>query len=62
MLPQQLFVGRDPAQKWIVASGMYLEGTMPNTVSRMTVRVYILSFGHGLRGLLPGMPGTAQLL
>eukprot|EP00971_Amphidinium_carterae_P255839 5079648-Amphidinium_carterae.1 len=35
---------------------------MPRTASRMTVTEYILSIGHGMRGLLPRMPGTARLL
>eukprot|EP00971_Amphidinium_carterae_P333923 6468947-Amphidinium_carterae.1 len=44
------------------ASGMVHEGTIPESASRMTMAEIILSFGHGLKGLLPSIPGTVLLL
>eukprot|EP00971_Amphidinium_carterae_P346447 6487902-Amphidinium_carterae.1 len=44
------------------AHAMVLEGTLPNSASRMTFRQIVLSFGHGLRGWLPHIPGTMSLL
>eukprot|EP00971_Amphidinium_carterae_P211953 4205809-Amphidinium_carterae.1 len=40
---------------------MLHEGTIPDSASRMTMSDIILSFGHGLRGLLPNIPGTMSL-
>eukprot|EP00971_Amphidinium_carterae_P132459 2623498-Amphidinium_carterae.1 len=37
-------------------------GTIPASASRMTMKEIIVSFGHGLTGLLPGIPGTITLL
>eukprot|EP00971_Amphidinium_carterae_P335008 6470634-Amphidinium_carterae.1 len=42
--------------------GMLHEGTIPDSASRMTMLDIIMSFGHGLRGLLPRIPGTMSLL
>eukprot|EP00971_Amphidinium_carterae_P001004 19856-Amphidinium_carterae.1 len=44
------------------ANGMLHEGTIPESASRMTMAEIIVSFGHGLRGLLPSIPGTLALL
>eukprot|EP00971_Amphidinium_carterae_P292993 5817057-Amphidinium_carterae.1 len=41
---------------------MLHEGTIPVSASRMTISDIIMSFGHGLRGLLPSIPGTMSLL
>eukprot|EP00971_Amphidinium_carterae_P204994 4068508-Amphidinium_carterae.1 len=41
---------------------MLHEGTIPDSASRMTMSRAIMSFGHGLRGLLPKFPGTVSLL
>eukprot|EP00971_Amphidinium_carterae_P263821 5234250-Amphidinium_carterae.1 len=42
--------------------GMFHEGTIPEPASRMTMSNIFMSFGHGLRGLLPSIPGTMSLL
>eukprot|EP00971_Amphidinium_carterae_P203707 4042771-Amphidinium_carterae.1 len=44
------------------ADGMHHEGAIPKSASRMTMADNILSFGHGLRGLLPSIPGTLTAL
>eukprot|EP00971_Amphidinium_carterae_P185927 3691102-Amphidinium_carterae.1 len=61
-IPQQLLGGWDPLQKAVVANQLLLEGTIPESASRMTVAEIILSFGHGLRGLLPSIQGTVTVL
>eukprot|EP00971_Amphidinium_carterae_P193885 3847021-Amphidinium_carterae.1 len=38
------------------------EGTLPESASRLTMADITMSFGHGLRGLLPSIPGTVRLL
>eukprot|EP00971_Amphidinium_carterae_P166387 3297508-Amphidinium_carterae.1 len=38
------------------------EGAIPTSASRMTRADNILSFGHGLKGLLPIIPGTLSAL
>eukprot|EP00971_Amphidinium_carterae_P166213 3294468-Amphidinium_carterae.1 len=38
------------------------EGAVPDSASRMTMAEIIMSFGHGLRGVLPSIPGTVSLL
>eukprot|EP00971_Amphidinium_carterae_P008298 163819-Amphidinium_carterae.2 len=38
------------------------EGTIPEHASRLTMADIILSFGHGLMGLLPSISGTLGLL
>eukprot|EP00971_Amphidinium_carterae_P118538 2348414-Amphidinium_carterae.1 len=40
------------------ASATQHEGTIPKTASRMTMSAIFLSFGHGLKGFLPHIPGT----
>eukprot|EP00971_Amphidinium_carterae_P156270 3098274-Amphidinium_carterae.2 len=40
------------------ADGMHHEGAIPKSASRMTLADNIVSLGHGLRGLLPSIPGT----
>eukprot|EP00971_Amphidinium_carterae_P038400 755181-Amphidinium_carterae.1 len=40
------------------ADGMHHKGAIPKSASRMTMADNIVSFGHGLRGLLPSIPGT----
>eukprot|EP00971_Amphidinium_carterae_P279716 5552747-Amphidinium_carterae.1 len=37
---------------------MQHEGAIPKSAGRMTRANNILSFGHGLKGLLPSIPGT----
>eukprot|EP00971_Amphidinium_carterae_P316024 6281670-Amphidinium_carterae.1 len=44
------------------AEGMHHEGAIPTSASRMTTADNIVSFGHGLRGLLPRIPGTMSTL
>eukprot|EP00971_Amphidinium_carterae_P339279 6476964-Amphidinium_carterae.1 len=44
------------------ADGMHHEGAIPKTASRMTRADNIVSLGHGLRGLLPSIPGTMSAL
>eukprot|EP00971_Amphidinium_carterae_P151813 3009109-Amphidinium_carterae.1 len=41
---------------------MHHEGAIPKSASRMNTEDNILSVGHGLRGLLPSIPGTMSLL
>eukprot|EP00971_Amphidinium_carterae_P095293 1885111-Amphidinium_carterae.1 len=41
---------------------MFHEGTIPESASRMTMSSIFMSLGHGLRGLLPSIPGTILLL
>eukprot|EP00971_Amphidinium_carterae_P290958 5777941-Amphidinium_carterae.1 len=41
---------------------MHHEGAIPKSASRMTMADNILSFGEGLRGLLPSIPGTLSVL
>eukprot|EP00971_Amphidinium_carterae_P240082 4766564-Amphidinium_carterae.1 len=41
---------------------MHHEGAIPKSASRMTRAENILSLGHGLRGLLPNIPGTLSTL
>eukprot|EP00971_Amphidinium_carterae_P066179 1310845-Amphidinium_carterae.1 len=41
---------------------MLHEGTIPDSASRMTMSEIMMSFGHGLRGILPSIPGTMSLL
>eukprot|EP00971_Amphidinium_carterae_P242138 4807697-Amphidinium_carterae.1 len=41
---------------------MFHEGTIPESARRMTMYNIIMTFGHGLRGLLPSIPGTMDLL
>eukprot|EP00971_Amphidinium_carterae_P067601 1338694-Amphidinium_carterae.1 len=41
---------------------MFHEGTLPESASRMTMVEISVSLGHGLRGLLPAIPGTVSLL
>eukprot|EP00971_Amphidinium_carterae_P312112 6204002-Amphidinium_carterae.1 len=38
------------------------EGTIPESASRMSMAEVVLSFGHGLKGLLPNIPGTVSVL
>eukprot|EP00971_Amphidinium_carterae_P293818 5833076-Amphidinium_carterae.1 len=44
------------------ADGMHHEGAIPKSASRMTMADNIVSLGHGLRGLLPSIPGTLSAL
>eukprot|EP00971_Amphidinium_carterae_P106931 2117861-Amphidinium_carterae.1 len=44
------------------AEGLLHEGTIPESASRLTMAEITMSFGHGLRGLLPSIPGTVGLL
>eukprot|EP00971_Amphidinium_carterae_P106808 2115701-Amphidinium_carterae.3 len=44
------------------ADGMHHEGAIPKSASRMTMEGNLLSCGHGLRGLLPSIPGTLHTL
>eukprot|EP00971_Amphidinium_carterae_P080974 1601999-Amphidinium_carterae.1 len=57
-LPQRLLRSRDPMQKTVVANEVYHEGTIPASASRMTMLEIIVSLGHGLKGVLPSIPGT----
>eukprot|EP00971_Amphidinium_carterae_P067332 1333107-Amphidinium_carterae.1 len=41
---------------------MLHEGTIPESASRMSMAEIAVSFGHGLRGLLPSIRGTVSLL
>eukprot|EP00971_Amphidinium_carterae_P104124 2062131-Amphidinium_carterae.1 len=41
---------------------MYHEGAIPKSANRMTRAENVLSLGHGLRGLLPSIPGTLSAL
>eukprot|EP00971_Amphidinium_carterae_P058823 1162913-Amphidinium_carterae.1 len=41
---------------------MFHEGTIPASANRMTLVEITVSFGHGLRGLLPNILGTLSLL
>eukprot|EP00971_Amphidinium_carterae_P300404 5968781-Amphidinium_carterae.1 len=47
---------------WLQAEGLLLEGTIPETASRLTMADITISFGHGLKGVLPSIPGTVGLL
>eukprot|EP00971_Amphidinium_carterae_P340030 6478178-Amphidinium_carterae.2 len=44
------------------AEALLLEGTIPESASRLTVAEITISLGHGLRGLLPSILGTVGLL
>eukprot|EP00971_Amphidinium_carterae_P247302 4911185-Amphidinium_carterae.1 len=44
------------------AEALRHEGAIPGSASRLTMADITISFGHGLRGLLPGIPGTIGLL
>eukprot|EP00971_Amphidinium_carterae_P141387 2801691-Amphidinium_carterae.1 len=37
---------------------MHHEGAIPKSANRMTMQDNVVSLGRGLRGLLPGIPGT----
>eukprot|EP00971_Amphidinium_carterae_P231240 4588900-Amphidinium_carterae.1 len=62
-IPPQILYGETfHGLKVIVASGMHHEGTIPACASRMSIPLTSLAFGHGLRGPLPSIPGTVELL
>eukprot|EP00971_Amphidinium_carterae_P046046 906013-Amphidinium_carterae.1 len=42
--------------------GMFHEGAIPDSASRITISDIMLNLGHGMRGLLPRMPGTMSHL
>eukprot|EP00971_Amphidinium_carterae_P024548 483929-Amphidinium_carterae.1 len=42
--------------------GMHHEGAIPESASRMTMADNVVSLGHGLKGLLPSIPGTLSAL
>eukprot|EP00971_Amphidinium_carterae_P246632 4898550-Amphidinium_carterae.1 len=44
------------------AEALLHEGTVPESASRLTAVDITISFGHGLRGLLPSIFGTVGLL
>eukprot|EP00971_Amphidinium_carterae_P246433 4894638-Amphidinium_carterae.1 len=44
------------------ANALLLEGTLPESASRLTMADIAISLGHGLRGLLPSISGTVGLL
>eukprot|EP00971_Amphidinium_carterae_P260544 5169208-Amphidinium_carterae.1 len=44
------------------AEALFHEGTIPESASRLTMADITISFGHGLRGLLPSISGTVGLL
>eukprot|EP00971_Amphidinium_carterae_P197876 3927162-Amphidinium_carterae.1 len=44
------------------ANAMQHEGAIPTSASRMTITEIVVSLGHGLKGLLPSIPGTVSLL
>eukprot|EP00971_Amphidinium_carterae_P254898 5060020-Amphidinium_carterae.1 len=44
------------------AEALLLEGTIPASANRLTMANISIGFGHGLRGLLPRIPGTVGLL
>eukprot|EP00971_Amphidinium_carterae_P074989 1481908-Amphidinium_carterae.1 len=44
------------------AEALLHEGTIPESASRLTTADITINFGHGLRGLLPSVPGTVGLL
>eukprot|EP00971_Amphidinium_carterae_P166742 3304348-Amphidinium_carterae.1 len=44
------------------ADALLLEGTIPESATRLTMADIIISLGHGLRGWLPTIPGTVGLL
>eukprot|EP00971_Amphidinium_carterae_P102632 2031609-Amphidinium_carterae.1 len=46
----------------IKADGMQHEGAIPKSATRMLAAFITLSVGHGLRGLLPSIPGTLLTL
>eukprot|EP00971_Amphidinium_carterae_P106288 2105293-Amphidinium_carterae.1 len=43
-------------------TGLLHEGTIPVSATRLTMADIIITFGHGLRGLLPSISGTVGLL
>eukprot|EP00971_Amphidinium_carterae_P260585 5170151-Amphidinium_carterae.1 len=61
-LAQQHFESRDHRSKVVVASEVLHEGTIPATLSRMTITKIHVALGHGLSGPLPSIPGTVSLL
>eukprot|EP00971_Amphidinium_carterae_P286618 5690181-Amphidinium_carterae.1 len=44
------------------AEALLLEGTLPDSASRLTMADITISAGHGLRGSLPSISGTVGLL
>eukprot|EP00971_Amphidinium_carterae_P213569 4238405-Amphidinium_carterae.1 len=61
-LPQRLFGGSETFQKCVIADALFHEGTIPESASRLTAADIKINIGHGLRGLLPSIPGTVGLL
>eukprot|EP00971_Amphidinium_carterae_P288172 5721134-Amphidinium_carterae.1 len=44
------------------ADALLHEGTIPESASRLTTGDVAINVGHGLKGLLPSIPGTVGLL
>eukprot|EP00971_Amphidinium_carterae_P302541 6011960-Amphidinium_carterae.1 len=63
-MPPQLFARCHDrnGRKLVDASEVLHEGIIPPFASRMTMSDIMLSFGHGLRGLMPSFPGTVSFL
>eukprot|EP00971_Amphidinium_carterae_P194849 3866289-Amphidinium_carterae.1 len=41
---------------------LFHEGTIPESASRLTTAAITINVGHGLRGILPSIPGTVGVL
>eukprot|EP00971_Amphidinium_carterae_P104245 2064524-Amphidinium_carterae.1 len=48
----------ETSKRFTKADALLHEGTIPESASRLTTADVMINVGHGLRGLLPSIPGT----